>query len=160
MLNLSPGSPCVPGGLPLALPRGAPVLLAISINGGIRRSHGHLCMESHHSTSTKGTAMSEHRQPTQSFYPPQGPPTQTMQSREMFDGQKAAQSSLIFGIIGLFFLGIVFGPLAIVNANKAEKLNIPATGGKILGWIDTIFGIIGIIVFIVVIGGMVAVSQS
>lgn len=104
--------------------------------------------------------MSENPQPTQSFYPPQGPPTQTMQSREMFDGQKAAQTSLIFGIIGLFLLGIVFGPLAIVNAKKAEKLNIPATGGKVLGWIDTIFGIIGIIVFIVMIGGMVAVSQS
>ncbi|WP_139006186.1 hypothetical protein [Arthrobacter crystallopoietes] len=100
--------------------------------------------------------MSENPQQPPSYYPPQGPPTQTMQSREMFEGQKAAQSSLIFGLVGLFFLGVVFGPLAIINAKKAERLNIPATAGKVLGWIDTIFGVIGIIIFIVVIGGIAA----
>ncbi|NKX55989.1 hypothetical protein HGG74_15880 [Arthrobacter sp. E918] len=83
-----------------------------------------------------------------------------MQSDEMFRGQKHAQTSLIFGIIGLFFLGVVFGPLAIVQANKAEALKQPATAGKVLGWIDTIFGVISIIIFIVMMGGMFAAMGS
>lgn len=103
--------------------------------------------------------MSETPQNTSPTYPTQAPPLQTMQSREMFEGQKAGQASLIFGILGLFFLGIVFGPLAIVKAKKAEQLNIPATAGKVLGWIDTLFGVAGIIIFVVLIGGMMAASQ-
>lgn len=89
---------------------------------------------------------------------PNYPPVQTMQSNEMFRGQKHAQNALIFGIVGLFFLGIVFGPLAIVNAKKAEALNIPASGGKVLGWIDTIFGVIAIVAFFIIIGSMASMS--
>lgn len=57
---------------------------------------------------------------------------------EYFQGQKLKETSLIFGIVGLFFLGIVFGPLAISKASKAESLGVPATAGKVLGWIDTV----------------------
>lgn len=61
------------------------------------------------------------------------------------DAGKARTTSLVLGIIGLFFLGIVLGPLAIMQANKAERLGERATAGKVLGWIATIFGILGAI---------------
>ncbi|WP_035780395.1 hypothetical protein [Arthrobacter sp. H14] len=79
---------------------------------------------------------------------------QQEQSRQYMEGSKHAQTSLVFGIIGLFFLGIVFGPLAIVQAKKAEALNVPSSAGKILGWIDVVFGILSIIIFMVLIGTM------
>lgn len=64
------------------------------------------------------------------------------------DGQSKAKSALIIGIIGLFVFGIILGPIAIVQANKAESLGTKATGGKVLGWIDLIFGLIGIVLII------------
>lgn len=88
------------------------------------------------------------------------PPYQMQRSAEWMQGSKHAQTSLILGIIGLFVVGIVLGPLAISQAKKAERLNTAATAGKVLGWIDTIFGIIGVIWFIVIIGGMIALSSS
>jgi hypothetical protein len=44
-------------------------------------------------------------------------------------------TATIFGVLGIFVLGIVFGPLAIVQASKAEALGVKATAGKVLGWI-------------------------
>ncbi|MCU1574922.1 MAG: hypothetical protein JWO93_3004 [Micrococcaceae bacterium] len=61
------------------------------------------------------------------------------------EASKAKTISLVLGIIGLFLLGIVLGPIAIMQANKAERLGERATAGKVLGWICTIFGIIGVI---------------
>ena len=61
------------------------------------------------------------------------------------EAAKAKRESLIFGILGLFILGIVFGPLALARAKKAENLGERATAGKVLGWIDLFFGIIGIV---------------
>lgn len=82
------------------------------------------------------------------------------QSPQQVEADKASQMSLIFGILGLFFLGIVFGPIAIVQANKAEKLGRAATAGKVLGWIAAIGGVIGLIVFVVMIGGLFAAAGS
>jgi hypothetical protein len=48
-----------------------------------------------------------------------------------------------FAIIGIFFCGVVFGPLAITNANKAEALGARAPFGKVCGWIATVIGVIG-----------------
>lgn len=76
------------------------------------------------------------------------------QSRQYMEGSKHAQTSLVFGIIGLFFLGIVFGPLAIVQAKKAEANNVASSAGKILGWIDVVFGILSIVIVIALIGTM------
>jgi len=61
------------------------------------------------------------------------------------EGQSKAKIALVLGIIGLFLFGIILGPIAIVQANKAESLGAKATAGKVLGWIDTIFGILGIV---------------
>lgn len=70
-------------------------------------------------------------------------------SADHLRGTKYKEKALIFGIIGFFFFGIVFGPLAIVNAKKAEELNHSATYGKVLGWIDTILAAVGIVVVII-----------
>jgi len=80
-------------------------------------------------------------------------------SPQRAEADKAAQLSLIFGIIGLFFAGIIFGPLAISQAGKAERMHKPATAGKVLGWISLIWGIlvlIGIILWFVVVAAAVS----
>lgn len=106
------------------------------------------------------------QQQQQSPYPPQGyqhPPYPTVQqnnSAEYMQGQKYKEKSLIFGILGFFFLGVVFGPLAIINANKAEAMHHSATIGKVLGWVSTIAAIVWIIVLAFVVIGGIAASQS
>ncbi|MET1034997.1 MAG: hypothetical protein ABWX68_07180 [Arthrobacter sp.] len=81
-------------------------------------------------------------------------------SPDLIEGQKAAQASLILGIVGIFILGIVLGPLAIVKAKSAERRNVPATAGKVLGWIATIFGILGLIWFIFVVIALMSVGTT
>lgn len=55
---------------------------------------------------------------------------------------------------GQFVLGFVFGPLAILNAGRAEAMNVPATFGKVAGWIVTVlsFGSLILIIGAAVIG--------
>lgn len=64
------------------------------------------------------------------------------------EASKAKTTSLVLGILGLFALGIILGPIAIMQANKAERLGERATAGKVLGYICTIFGIIGLILVV------------
>jgi hypothetical protein len=66
------------------------------------------------------------------------------------EGQKYAQRSVLLGALGLFFMGIILGPLAIVNAKKAENLQVPATAGKVLGWLSTVFSALIIVALIVI----------
>lgn len=50
-----------------------------------------------------------------------------------------ATQAMVFGIIGLFFAGIIFGILAIVNASACKKAgftNGKVTAGFVLGIID------------------------
>ncbi|GAA1764032.1 hypothetical protein [Kocuria aegyptia] len=61
-------------------------------------------------------------------------------------GESHKRNSIIMGVIGLFLLGIVLGPLAIWQASKAETLGVKATAGKVLGWIDLVFGVLGLFV--------------
>ncbi|WP_052436650.1 DUF4190 domain-containing protein [Georgenia sp. SUBG003] len=68
------------------------------------------------------------------------------------EANSAATLSLVFGILGVVLLPIVFGPLALWQAKKAERLGKPATAGKVLGWISialVIIGIIGGIIFVI-----------
>ena len=88
--------------------------------------------------------MSQQYQPHQTHVPP----TQMAYSPQSAEADRAAHLSLVFGILGLFLLGIVFGPLAISQAAKAERLNKPAVAGKVLGWISLIFGILQLLGFI------------
>ena len=64
------------------------------------------------------------------------------------EGQGKATASLICGIVGLFLFGPILGIIAIVLAGQAERLGVKATGGKVLGWIDVILGVLGIAFFI------------
>ncbi|MEG9248218.1 hypothetical protein V6S67_08985 [Arthrobacter sp. Soc17.1.1.1] len=58
---------------------------------------------------------------------------------------KARTASLVLGIVGIFFLGIVLGPLAIMQANKAERLGERSSAGRVLGWIATILGVAALV---------------
>ncbi|MBB4734557.1 DUF4870 domain-containing protein [Micrococcus cohnii] len=60
-------------------------------------------------------------------------------------GSKHATVSLVLGILGFFFFGIILGPLAIWQAGKAKKYGVKATAGKVLGWIVTILSILAIL---------------
>lgn len=61
------------------------------------------------------------------------------------EGAKYAKRAWILGLIGLFFFGIIFGTLALLQAGKARALGNPATAGLVLG----ILAIIGQILAIV-----------
>jgi len=67
-----------------------------------------------------------------------------------------AVTSLVLGIVGFMFwpLGLIFGPLAINYANQARDAIAAnpmldgsgmATAGYVLGIVDTIFGVLGLI---------------
>ncbi len=84
----------------------------------------------------------------------------TQNSVEHLQGQQHAQTSMILGILSLFVVGIILGPIAISKANKAEKLHVAATVGKVTGWIGTIFGIIGIVWIIILLAGVGAAVNS
>jgi predicted RNA-binding Zn-ribbon protein involved in translation (DUF1610 family) len=61
----------------------------------------------------------------------------------MGDGTKA----IIFGVIGLLFCNIIFGPLAIVYGNKARQAGETGTGtaGIVLGIIDLVIFVLVLI---------------
>lgn len=101
----------------------------------------------------------QHPQAPQAYQHPNYPSVQQNNSLEFMTGVKFKEKSLIFGIIGFFFLGVVFGPLAIINAKKAEAMHHSATFGKVLGWVDVICGAIGLIIFLFIIIGSVAASS-
>jgi hypothetical protein len=65
-----------------------------------------------------------------------------------YEGKRAAQLSIAYGVLGMFLFWFVFGPLAISNANKAERLGEPAAGGRLLGWVAIILGILSILVIV------------
>lgn len=98
--------------------------------------------------------------PPAPYQQPGYPNVQQNNSAEFMQGTKYKEKALIFGIIGFFFLGIVFGPLAIINANKAEAMNHSATIGKVLGWVDVIASVIWIIVFVFFIMAGISASSS
>lgn len=61
----------------------------------------------------------------------------------------------MFGIIGLFFAGVIFGIIAIVNANTCKKAgftNGKVTAGLVLGIIDIALLVIQYLVFFSLIG--------
>lgn len=92
---------------------------------------------------------SQHRTPYPSEQPFAGPPTRGMPtSNAGYEGRRSAQLSLAYGVLGLFIFWFVFGPLAISQANKAERMGEPAAGGRLLGWVAIILGVLGILVII------------
>ena len=68
--------------------------------------------------------------------------TAAVQLQLYAQGMRHRSAATTFGVLGLFILGIVFGPLALVQANKAEAFGVKATAGKILGWISLAFAVL------------------
>jgi len=74
-------------------------------------------------------------------------------------GNGAATVSLICGIVGLFFFGLILGIIAIIQGNSARKqgyVGAKATIGIVLGILDVVFGVVGVLFMIAIIG---AISQ-
>lgn len=74
-----------------------------------------------------------------------GQPIYVQNSPDQLRGAQLAQTSMILGILSLFVVGIILGPIAISKAKQAERLNSAATVGKVTGWIGTILSILAII---------------
>ena len=70
--------------------------------------------------------------------------------RRSADGDSAATLAIIFGVVGIVLLPIL-APLAIWQANKADKLGTPATAGKVLGWV----GVALLIIYVVLAAGFI-----
>ena len=89
------------------------------------------------------------------FVPPPPPPMQSPDAQTAASIAKDARNALIFGIIGIFCFGFIFGFLAIRKANEAlENINLYqvaqdkrglAIAGKVLGIIDIVLWILGLI---------------
>lgn len=69
---------------------------------------------------------------------------QPYQNSQSSEGKSAANLALIFGILGVVVSGL-FAPFAIWQASKAEKLGVPATAGKVLGYIGLALMAVGIL---------------
>ncbi|UWX96960.1 hypothetical protein N2K95_15200 [Arthrobacter zhaoxinii] len=54
------------------------------------------------------------------------------------EGERFKNQSLLFGVLALFVAGLVLAPFAIYYARKAEELEVPATAGKVLGWVTVV----------------------
>ncbi|WP_426301087.1 hypothetical protein [Arthrobacter sp. R-11] len=79
--------------------------------------------------------------------PDQAPVTQG-QLRWYLEGMKHARLAAVFGVLGIVSLGVVFGPLAIMQSKKAEAYGVPAQDGKVLGWVGIGLFIAGCLFFI------------
>lgn len=61
-----------------------------------------------------------------------------------------AIASLICGIVGLFFLGFIFGPLALILGGLALYQTSRGMGRRGMAWAGLILGIIDVVLLIVV----------
>lgn len=57
--------------------------------------------------------------------------------------QQHATTAVVLGIIGLFTLPVILGPIAIWQASKARSLGHQATAGMVLGWVALVWGFTG-----------------
>ena len=92
--------------------------------------------------------------PPQNPYAPPGAPGAPMYPGAGGGEAPGAKQALILGILSLFCCGIILGPIAIVNANKARQAIAMdpslrgggmATAGLVLGIIAVVLNVIGII---------------
>lgn len=79
---------------------------------------------------------------------PQGPqpewqaPASTQNAYPLLSpGYSLAQTSMVLGILSLFVVGVILGPIALMKAHEAERdYGVQATVGKVTGLIGLIFG--------------------
>lgn len=60
------------------------------------------------------------------------------------EGERFRTKATLYAVTGIFLFGVVFGPLAIMNAGKAEERGVQAPFGKICGWIVLVLNGLGI----------------
>lgn len=113
----------------------------------------------------QGEQFQQEKYPQQNY--PQGTYQQTYYQQDMYQQpynqgnlqelDNKATMAMVFGIIGLFFAGIIFGILALVNANACKKAgysNGKVTAGFVLGILDLVaLVIITILTVFAIIGG-------
>ena len=115
----------------------------------------------------------QYQQPGQYGQPMMVPVGIVQKTPEQLAGEKAAQTSMVLGIIGLvcnFIVSwwsfglpsLILGVIGIFKANEAERYGVAASAGRILNWISVAIG--GM--FLVLFGGgmllavMLALSDS
>lgn len=97
----------------------------------------------------------------------QGPYQQDMYQQPYNQGNlqeldNKATMAMIFGIIGIFFAGIIFGILALVNANTCKKAgfsNGKVTAGFVLGIIDLVAMALSVLMAFAMLGGAIAAAM-
>ena len=75
-------------------------------------------------------------------------------------GEQAAQTSMTLGVIGLVLLltgfggviTLILGIIGVKKAAEAERQGVPATGGKVMGWISLIGG--GLLTILTIFGDL------
>ena len=80
-------------------------------------------------------------------------------------GEQAAQTSMTLGVIGIVLLltglggviTLILGIIGVKKAAEAERQGVPATGGKVMGWISLIVGGLLTILTILAIGFIIVV---
>jgi hypothetical protein len=64
------------------------------------------------------------------------------------EGMRHARLATVFGVLSIVSLGILFGPLAIGRAKKAEAFGVPAPEGRVLGWVGIGLFTVGTVFFV------------
>lgn len=115
----------------------------------------------------QGEQFQQEKYPQQNY--PQGTYQQNYYQQDMYqqsfnnqvntqDLENKATMALVFGLIGLFFAGIIFGILALVNANACKKAGYTdgkVTAGFVLGIIDLVALVVIMLVVFGIMGGAV-----
>lgn len=97
----------------------------------------------------------------QSAYPDTDQQPVTMgQLRWYMEGMRHARLATIFGILAIFSLGILFGPLAIDRAKKAEAFGVAAREGRVLGWVGIGLFILWVVFFIIYVALIITVIAN
>lgn len=93
----------------------------------------------------------QYQQPGQYGQPMMVPVGIVQKTPEQLAGEKAAQTSLVLGIIGLvcnFIVSwwsfglpsLILGVIGIFKANEAERYGAAASAGRIMSWINVVIG--------------------
>ena len=107
------------------------------------------------------------QQPTyqQPMYAPQPMMAVVPKTPQQIAGEQAAQTSMTLGVIGLVLLltglggviTLILGIIGVKKAAEAERQGVPATGGKVMGWISLIGGVLLTIFTILAFGFIIVV---
>lgn len=100
----------------------------------------------------------QYQQPDQYGQPMMVPVGFLQKTPEQLAGEKAAQTSMVLGIIGLvcvvalswFTLGLppmILGIIGIFKANEAERYGVAASAGRIMSWINVAVGIAFLVLY-------------